>query len=210
MLLLRNCDYLVVCELILDNGNTLPIEDVSIMPKKWTENGVSPQPRKKKEILIGEQARVAERPKSKGGRPMGISARQKIWDEKVVPHYDAIYQSGLDLARGGDPTMVKFFLDRISPKNPMRAPLALSSDAVTMLDNIMQAYAGDEVSAEEAVKLSTIVKDKVTIGEVRAFMERMKQFEAWVADQNQGVTFNGGMEADGGQSKELDSGSDNE
>lgn len=174
------------------------------MAKKWSENGISPQPKNKKEILIGEQASVPDKPKSKGGRPIGISARQRLWDEKVVPHYDAIYKSGLDLARGGDPTMVKFFLDRISPKNPARAPLALSPDAAKMLDNILSAYASDEVSAEEAVKLSTIVKDKVTIGEVRAFMERMKQFETWVADQNQGVTFNGGIEADGSQGKELD------
>lgn len=153
-----------------------------------------------KEILIGEQAEVVFH-KRKMGRPPGKSHRQKLWDEHVKPHLPDLYLRGLEMARDGDSIMMKFFLDKGAPKNPIDTPLPVVNDALEQIVHIMQHVAQGQMSADDGVKLASIVKERINIDGMNKLTARLDSFEQWMKDRDQGVTING----DSPNGKELDS-----
>lgn len=163
-----------------------------------------------KEILIGCEPHDTM-PKRPRGRP--LSYKQQIWDEVVQPHFRELVTRCFQDAMEGSEEMQKIFLAKGLPREIRTGQLTITDDAATTLHNIM-LYANDgHCSIDEAVKLSTIVRERANVGEYKKLSEQLESFEAWMKDQAEGVKSTNLIEGrveHGGKEKALDCGSDEE
>ena len=181
------------------------------MAKKWNDKpqvskDIEETLKKRKQVLIGTEI-VPQPPKKKIGRPSGVSYRQQLWDEKVKPRLAEMYDLAVKGALRGDIDMLKLILPKGMPKNPIDMPLKIVESAAEQIRLILVYHAEGHIGAEEAVKLSTIVKDRVMVGEMKEFSEKLAAFELWMKDREQGITINADKETDN-HGKELHSGRD--
>lgn len=92
------------------------------------------------------------------GRPQGSGHRQKIFAAIIEPHKDALFQTAINLALGGNEAMLRLFLERMLPRpgdNVASVDLATinikkTDGLLSYGENILKAVASGEMTPEQA------------------------------------------------------------
>jgi hypothetical protein len=125
------------------------------------------------------------RPFAKGnaGRKLGSRNRATtLADALVKGEEEELVRKGIELAKAGDPQMLKFFLDRILPKErPVKfdlPPIENRRDLVAAYAAIVKAVGAGELSPGEgsavAALLSSITKN-IDDAEVEARLRKLEE-----------------------------------
>lgn len=126
--------------------------------------------------------------KNKGGRPRGSGFRQEMYDKFVKPNSERMIKMGIELAMGGEPMILKFWLERMVPKNPMPTGMSLTGTPNEQMQKLLGHVTDGDVSCDDALKISTIVREKAMLEKLDAFGERMERLEKWIMERNDGQT----------------------
>jgi len=136
------------------------------------------------------QKRPRGRPfaKGNGGRKLGSRNRASLLADALLEgEEEELVRKGIELAKAGDPQMLKFFLDRILSKDrPVKIdlpPIESRGDLTTAFAAIVKAVAAGEISPSEgsavAGLLASIAKfiDDVEIdARLRRLEEALKSY----------------------------------
>jgi len=139
-----------------------------------------------------DQKRQRGRPfaKGNGGRKLGARNRASLLADALLEgEEEELVRKGIELAKAGDPQMLKFFLDRIlSKERPVKIDLPLIEsrrDLTAAYAAIVQAVGAGEISPSEgnavAGLLASIAKfiDDVEIdARLRKMEEQLKYLQA--------------------------------
>lgn len=142
---------------------------------------------------IADSAEPNIEPK-KRGRPQESGFKQEFFMQYVKPHAPELVKKGVALALGGEPTLLKYFIAMNLPKNPLAVSLTVTDDPIVQINNIMSYCLEGHCTADEAVKLVSIVKERVQLEKYSELETKMQVIEAWMKDQAQGVTHDGTVE----------------
>jgi hypothetical protein len=96
---------------------------------------------------------------------------------------------GIELAKAGDPQMLKFFLDRILPKDrPVKIdlpPIESRSDLTAAYAAIMQAVGAGEITPSEGSAVAALlagiarfIDDVEVVAQIREMEEQLKSLQA--------------------------------
>lgn len=113
------------------------------------------------------------------GRPKGLlSARTKLFNELVAPAQKELIAKGLELARNGDPVMLRLFLERILP------PKARNDESITvtlpLFENVNQNT--QQMVLEEVLK--GLADQPLTLDQVKAIIDMLKPRAEFVMNGN--------------------------
>jgi hypothetical protein len=143
--------------------------------KRNRDAGLDPHPR---------PAGVRGRPfqKGNGGRRTGSKNRTTPVAEALLKGEEVeLVRSGIERAKAGDTQMLKFFLERILPKD-RSVRLAIpemkrAGDAVNALGAIIDAVADGQIAPSEAASLATLVASYVRTMSVYDLEDRLDKIE---------------------------------
>ena len=146
---------------------------------KPDSNGHDPQPHR--------PVRGRPFPKGNGGRKPGSKNRTTVVAEALIKGEEvALVRKGLELAKAGDGPMLKFFLERIVPKERCVGvdfpELDCSSDAVDALAVVIRAAATGQISPSEASALANVVATCARTINIAELEERLTKIEKQVRD----------------------------
>jgi hypothetical protein len=100
------------------------------------------------------------------GRPKGTGPRQQLFTCLVEPHKEALFETAINLALGGNETMLRLFLERMLPAKPTDDPVALQiplandhkASGLSMRgEAILQAVSVGEISPEQGKAIMGII-----------------------------------------------------
>lgn len=96
------------------------------------------------------------------GRPKGTGMRQQIFSALVEPHKEALFETAINLALGGNEAMLRLFLERMLPAKPSDDAVSFDlpcSDIkktdvlLTCGEYILKAVAQSDLTPEQAKTL---------------------------------------------------------
>ena len=122
-----------------------------------------------------------------GGRRPGSRNKTTVMAEALLKgDADAMYCKGRELAMAGNPQMLKFFLERILPKErliPLDLPeLDRSSDAVDSLARVIEAVAAGQITPGEGAALSNVIAAYARTINTAELEERFAKIERELRD----------------------------
>jgi hypothetical protein len=92
-----------------------------------------------------------------------------------------LVRKGIELAKAGDTQMLKFFLDRLLPKDRSISielpPMYRADDAVDALGAIINAVASGQITPAEGAALATLVEAYVRTINVHELEARLDKLE---------------------------------
>jgi len=120
--------------------------------------------------------------KGNGGRRPGSKNRSTLVAEALVKGEEAeLVRKGIELAKAGDTQMLKFFLDRLLPKDRSISielpPMYRADDAVDALGAIINAVASGQITPAEGAALATLVEAYVRTINVHELEARLDKLE---------------------------------
>ena len=138
------------------------------------------------------QKRPRGRPfaKGNGGRKLGSRNRASLLADALLEgEEEELVRKGIELAKAGDPQMLKFFLDRIlSKERPVKIdlpPIKSRRDLTAGYAAIMQAVGAGEITPSEgsvvAALLANIAKfidDVEVVAQFRKMEEQLESLQA--------------------------------
>jgi hypothetical protein len=111
-----------------------------------------------------DQKRPRGRPftKGNGGRKLGARNRASLLADALLEgEQEALIRKGIELAKAGDPQMLKFFLDRIlSKERPVKInlpPIGSRSDLTAAYAAIVQAVGAGEITPSEGSGVAALL-----------------------------------------------------
>jgi hypothetical protein len=111
-----------------------------------------------------DQKRPRGRPfaKGNGGRKLGSRNRASLFADALLEgEQEALIRKGIELAKAGDPQMLKFCLDRIlSKERPVKIdlpPIEGRSSLVAAFAAIMQAVGAGEITPSEGSAVAALL-----------------------------------------------------
>lgn len=125
------------------------------------------------------------------GRPPNSGEKQQAWAMFVSPHKERILKAAVQSAVDGEPTMMKFFAERMVGKNPLSITLDLRGTPQEKMNKLIEYYCTGEIQSDDALKMASIIKESVLLEKMEAVMERMSKLEEWIAEKKAGITFDG-------------------
>ena len=96
------------------------------------------------------------------GRPKGTGVRQQIFSALVEPHKDALFKTAIDLALGGNESLLRLFLERMLPAKPSDNVVIVDLGVINIKktdgvlaygENILRSVSSGEITPEEAKTL---------------------------------------------------------
>jgi hypothetical protein len=93
------------------------------------------------------------------GRPKNTGYRQQLFNTLVEPHKEALFETAINLALGGNETMLRLFLERMLPAKPADDTLALTLPDDNIIktnillsygENLLKAVAQCEITPQQA------------------------------------------------------------
>ena len=99
------------------------------------------------------------------GRPKGTGLRQQLFTSFVEPHKEALFETAINLALGGNEVMLRLFLERMLPAKPtddaVTVQMPLTNDQASGLsirgEAILQAVSRGEITPEQAKAIMGII-----------------------------------------------------
>jgi hypothetical protein len=135
--------------------------------------------------IAGRSDRPRGRPfaKGNGGRKPGSRNKSTRLAEALLRGEEVeLVRKGIELAKGGDPQMLRFFLDRILPKDrPVRIDLPQirsAQEAASAMPAIIQAVAGGEIAPAEGASVASLVAGLHRFVDITDLRERIESLEA--------------------------------
>jgi hypothetical protein len=136
------------------------------------------------QIITGTPA-VRGRPfaKGNGGRRHGSKNKNSLILEALSDsEKEQLVRKGIELAKAGDVSMLKFFLSRILPRErPIRIDLPrmeFADDAVEALGSIVRAVSEGAITASEGADLATLVNSSAHAIEIADLVKRIDVLES--------------------------------
>jgi hypothetical protein len=121
-------------------------------------------------------------PKGNGGRPLGSKGQKTLFLEALDGEKEELVRKGIELAKAGDVSMLKFFLSRILPRErPIRIDLPrmeFADDAVEALGSIVRAVSEGSISPGEGADLANLVNSHVRAIDNADLVRRIDTLEA--------------------------------
>lgn len=100
------------------------------------------------------------------GRPKGTGCRQKLFNDLVEPHKEALFDTAIKLALNGNEQMLRLFLERMLPAKPVDDIVAMDMP-VTSLDKaqglsvcgqaVLKAVTLGDITPDQAESLMSII-----------------------------------------------------
>jgi hypothetical protein len=122
------------------------------------------------------------------GRPKGSGYKQVLFDKIIKPRAEAIAEKIYSEAMNGDSVLLKFLGERVLPKNPIGERLVITQNVLEQVQHIMEYCVNGHISPDDAIKLVSIVKEKVNIGKVADLEEQLQSIESWIKEREIGGT----------------------
>jgi hypothetical protein len=123
-------------------------------------------------------------PKNAGRRPGSRNRGSLILAALSDGDKEDLVRKGLELAKAGDVSMLKFFLGRILPRErPIRIDLPqmeFADDAVEALGSILRAVSEGSITPGEGANLAHVVNSYVRAIDNADLVKRMETLEARV------------------------------
>ena len=170
------------------------------MAAQWLPTADRLSPSDQMTLSDPQRARPEPRPrgrpfqKGNGGRRQGSRNRSTLLAEALISEEDKaeLVRKAIELAKGGDVQLLKFFLDRILPKDrPVKIDLPeikTSREAADGLLAIIQHVAAGKISPAEGATVANLVaglEERLKDSEKRR--EESKQFNITVSPLDMGV-----------------------
>src|SRR5450759_1126168 len=100
--------------------------------------------------------------KGNGGRKLGARNRASLLADALLEgEEEELVRKGIELAKAGDPQMLKFFLDKILPKDrPVKIdlpPIESRSDLTAAYAAIVQAVGAGEIAPSEGSAVAALL-----------------------------------------------------
>lgn len=101
------------------------------------------------------------------GRPKGTGHRQRLFNDFVSPHQEALIDTALKMALTGNESMLRLFLERMLPAKPTDDSIFISlpsgdlKQADSLLacgERILQAIAQGEITSEKGNSLMRLIE----------------------------------------------------
>ncbi len=126
-------------------------------------------------------------PKGNGGRKLGSRNRTTLLADALLEgEQEELLRKAIELAKAGDPQMLKFFLDRILPKErPVKIdlpPLENHRDLTPVYTAILQAVARGEVAPNEGSALMALVANLARFIDDADVEARLRRLETELND----------------------------
>ena len=121
-------------------------------------------------------------PKGNGGRRLGSKNRSSLIFEVSDDDREDVVRKGLELAKAGDVSMLKFFLSRILPRErSIRIDLPqmeFADDAVETLGLIVRAVSEGSITPAEGADLANLVNFYARAIDIADLVKRLDALEA--------------------------------
>ena len=129
-------------------------------------------------------------PKGNGGRKLGSRNRASLLADALLEgEEEALIRKGIELAKAGDPQMLKFFLDKILPKErPVKIdlpPIESRRDLVAAFAAIMQAVGAGKIAPSEGsavaallASIARFIDDAEVVAQLRKMEGQLKSLHA--------------------------------
>lgn len=120
------------------------------------------------------------------GRPKGTGPRQQLFISLVEPHKEALFETAINLALGGNEAMLRLFLERMLPTKPSDDPVVLSfpghnttkTDALLDFgESILKAMSQSELTPQQAKTLMSALEIQRKQIETSELADRIKAIE---------------------------------
>lgn len=97
------------------------------------------------------------------GRPKGTGSRQQLFTNLVEPHKEALFETAISLALGGNEGMLRLFLERMLPAKP-------TDDAVTVQMPITHDNKASSLCIQGEAILQAVLTGEITPEQGRTIM----------------------------------------
>ncbi len=97
------------------------------------------------------------------GRPKGSGSRQRLFNNIVAPHQEALLDTAIKLALGGNEAMLRIFLERLLPSKMVDESLDIEGTARESISMILAYVAAGDMTADEARKIASIIQKDAEI-----------------------------------------------
>lgn len=100
------------------------------------------------------------------GRPKGTGYRQQLFNTLVEPHKEVLFDKAISLAREGNETMLRLFLERMLPPRIIADDLKISMPNIKgktvtqIVEGILNSLAGQELSITELRQILRVLEDR--------------------------------------------------
>jgi hypothetical protein len=120
--------------------------------------------------------------KGNGGRKLGARNRTSLLADALLEgEEEELVRKGIELAKAGDPQMLKFFLDRILPKDrPVKIdlpPIEGRSNLAAAYAAIMKAVGAGEVTPSEGSAVAALLANGSKFIDDVEFDARLRKIE---------------------------------
>ena len=129
-------------------------------------------------------------PKGNGGRKLGSRNRASLLADALLEgEQEVLVRKGIELAKAGDPQMLKFFLDRIlSKERPVKIdlpPIESRRDLTTAYAAIVKAVGAGEITPSEGsavaallANIARFIDDAEVVAQLRELKEQLEFLQA--------------------------------
>ena len=128
---------------------------------------------------------IRGRPFTEGnaGRPPGSKNRTTVLAAALLEgEAEELVRKGVELAKAGDRVMLKFFLERILPRDRLiqldLPKMNFADDTVEALGHIMRAVSEGRISPSEAAALGTLINSYTRAIDMADVVKRLDTLEA--------------------------------
>jgi hypothetical protein len=139
--------------------------------------------------IAGRSDRPRGRPfaKGNGGRAPGSRNKSTLLAEALLRGEEVeLVRKGIELAKGGDSQMLRFFLDRILPKDrPVKIdlpPIRSAEEAASAVSAIIRAVAAGEIAPAEGASVANLVAGLHRFVDTTSYEERIKALETAIEE----------------------------
>jgi len=123
---------------------------------------------------------------NKNGRPLNTGHRQKVFNNLVTPHKEALVAKAIEMALDGNEAMLKLFLDRILPAKPADESIHITlpnrdfTQTELLLEvgaDILKAISNNEITPEQGKTFLEVVSAQRKNIEAGVLAERITEIE---------------------------------
>jgi hypothetical protein len=124
---------------------------------------------------------------NKKGRPLNSGHRQQLFSSLVDPYKERLFETAIDLALGGNESMLRLLLDRLLPAKPIDDHLNIDvpETGFTKIDKIvaygeevLNKVSSSELTPDQAKTLMSLLESQRKIVETSEIEKRVLEIES--------------------------------
>ncbi len=119
------------------------------------------------------------------GRPLGSGARQKLFNDLVIPHKEELIEKAINLALAGNEVLLKLFLEKLLPAKPSDEPIQFTlpsnldkqESALFACEEILKSIERQEITPEQGKVMASIFETHRRLVESTEILSRLIEVE---------------------------------